>query len=208
MIEKVLSRSLAPIPRPEFKLLLERIARQEIVCPISTRGPLGGFLPGDTFSPFSWEEKPREISEFEPFFRLGNLAFIVRGDRLMNKLFKSQIRLEGVWITRIQEMDETWGFLIDDRREKLTNDGLNRETCQLCGRLDNVKLPEQKMGFGRLRSSMIKSKTLARELVPNRDIFVTDYTHSWYIKQNVFEVFGDELSSNQNVTLEEWRIKE
>jgi hypothetical protein len=186
--------------------LLKRITDRDVACPISTSGPLVGFLPGDTFSPFTWEDKPGVVAEFEPFFRLGNLAFIVRGDRLMNRLIESNIRLQGVWITLIQGMDETWGFLIDDRRERLANDGLNRETCPLCGRLDNAKSPEQKRRVGILRSSMLKTKTLAREIVPERDIFVTDYLHSWFVKQSVLNVFGVELSCNKSVTLEPWSI--
>jgi hypothetical protein len=53
---------------------------------------------------------------------------------------------------------------------------------------------------------MLKTKTLAREIVPERDIFVTDYTHSWFVKQSVLNVFGDELSCNKSVTLEQWSI--
>lgn len=205
-ISRILSPSLAPISRPEFKLIIKRITDQAIACPISTSGPLSGFLPGDTFSPFAWEEKPSPTAEFEPFFRLGNLAFIVQGDRLMNRFLDSKCRLKGVWITRIQGIDEAWGFLIDDRRERLADDGLNRETCSLCGRLDNVKSPEQKRGLGILRSSMLKRKALAREMVPDRDIFITDYVHSWFIKRNVFALFGQELSANKSVTLEKWSI--
>jgi hypothetical protein len=205
-IARVLPGSLAPISRHEFKLLLEQITKRNVECPFSTSGPLYGFLPGDTFSPFTWEEKPSVLTEFEPFFSHGNLAFIVRGDRLMNRLFKSRIRLQGVWITPIKEMDETWGFLIDDRREGLANDGLNREICTLCGRLDNAKSSEQKRTLGILRSSMLKSKTLAREIVPDRDIFITDYIHSWFVKTSVFDFLGDELSSSKGVKLEEWSI--
>jgi hypothetical protein len=111
-----------------------------------------------------------------------------------------------VWITRIQGIDEAWGFLIDDRRERLDDDGLNRETCSHCGRLDNVKSSEQKRGLGILRSSMLKRKALAKEMVPDRDIFITDYVHSWFIKRNVFDLFGQELSANKSVTLEKWSI--
>jgi len=205
-ISKLLSGSLAPVLRPEFMSFLNRIREQGIICPISTNGPLDGFLPGDSFSPFTWEERPRVVSELEPFFGLGNLAFIVRGDRLMNRLIDLNVRLQGVWITPIRDMAETWGFLIDDHRERLANDGLNREICPLCGRLDNAKSPEQKRSVGILRSSMLKTKTLPRELVPDRDIFVTDYTHSWFVKHSVLDVFRDELSSNKSVTLEQWSI--
>jgi hypothetical protein len=205
-IAKLLSHSLEPILLPDFKFLLQRIIEQGILCPISATGPLEGFLPGDSFGPFAWVEKPSVESDLEPFFSIGNLAFIARGERLINRLFELKIRLRGVWITSIREMDNTWGFLIDDRRESLVDDGLYRETCPLCGRLDNVKSLDQKRRLGLLRSSMLKSRTLARDLVPDRDIFVTDYMHSWFIKQSIYDLFGDELSSNKSVTLEEWSV--
>jgi hypothetical protein len=53
---------------------------------------------------------------------------------------------------------------------------------------------------------MLKSKTLAREIVPDRDIFITDYIHSWFVKTSVFDFLGDELSSSKGVKLEEWSI--
>lgn len=206
-IASVLPQSRSPIPRSEFRSLIDRIVDLMIACPIPSEAPFNGFLPGDGFGPFTWEEMPRKPRELEPFFRLGNLAFIIRGNRLMNRLIESNRKMDGVSITPIEKLEETWGFLIDDCRVRLAHDGLARETCQLCGRLDSVRSPDQKKRLGLLRASMLKSKKLPRELVPARDIFITDYTHSWYIKQSLYELFGDELSQHLSVKLEQWRIE-
>jgi len=205
-LSSLLPQPRSPLPLAEFQSLINRIVASHITCPIPSEGPFNGFLPGDSIGPFTWEEQPKESLEFEPFFRLGNLAYIVRGNRLMQRLAESACRFQGVWITAIQNMNETWGFLIDDSRERLTNDGLNRLSCPLCGRLDYPNCPEQKRRFGLLRSLMLKSRTLARELVPSRDIFITDYTHSWFVKQNIIDVFGDDLMSDNRIRLEEWSV--